>query len=144
MKEEKHFTEFPTSCDGKVPAGKHHFSFSFLIPSNAPASFKIDNFNRTYYYVIAVLDIPWRFDKTDSACFFVGRRDDLNLFCSLKEPKNQDIIDIRRKFRMKISIPCSVFTPGSNIPVSIHIVNKRSKPFGRVRIRLIQKVEKRG
>jgi hypothetical protein len=144
MKEEQYKTKFPTSSDGRVPAGKYYFSFSFLIPSNAPASFKIDNFNRTYYYVIAVLDIPWRFDKTDFVCFFVDRRDDLNSFPLFKEPKNQDIIDIRRKFRMTISIPYSSFTPGSSIPVSIHIVNNRTKAVGKVRIRLIQKVEKRG
>jgi hypothetical protein len=144
MEEEKHFTEFPTSSDGRVPAGKHHFRFSFLIPSDAPASFKLDYANRTCYSVRTELDIPWRFNKIDHVYFHVDRRDDFSSFHLFKVPKIQDIVDIHRNFWMTISIPYIVFTPGSSIPISIQIVNKSSKAIGRVRIRLIQKVEKRG
>jgi hypothetical protein len=144
MKEKQYITEFSTSSDGKVPAGKHLFSFSVLIPSDVPASIRLDYANRTYYSVKAELVIPWRFNKFDHVSFHVDRRDDFNSFPLFKVPNVQDIVDTRRNLSMKISVPYTVFTPSSSIPVSIRIVNNRSKPVGKVRIRLIQKVEKHG
>ncbi|KAF1764848.1 hypothetical protein GCK72_004798 [Caenorhabditis remanei] len=48
------------SKDGKtpIPAGKHVYSFSFVLPKDCPPTFKGSNGN-TCYRAQAVIDIPW-------------------------------------------------------------------------------------
>jgi hypothetical protein len=144
MKDKQYITVFTSSDDGKLPAGKYRFGFSFLIPPYVPASFKLDGVNYIEYLVRAELVIAWRLNKTDHVFFQVDRRDDLNFLSSYRAPCVRKVEATNRNFTMTVSIPYIVFTPGSRVPISILIDNNGSKPVGVIGMKLFRKIVKEG
>jgi hypothetical protein len=140
------FTKFKTA---KVPAGKYKFKFAFKVPPFVPASFQSYYIDEIDYSVRAVLDIPWGLKKRDCVAFKIDRRDDYNCACfrtlCIKEiTRTMRFLDFASgHFTMTVSIPYSVYTPGSDIRVTIHIDNKTSKTIGPISIKLVQNVVKK-
>jgi hypothetical protein len=100
------------------------------LPPQIPGTF-IGQKGRISYYIEAVLDIPWRFDKEVKSSFKVVRLDDLNQHPALMLPSEQSTKESYCCFcycggpcKMFASIPHQGFSPGSLIPIKIKYINQ--------------------
>jgi hypothetical protein len=95
------------------------------------------NYGQVEYFVEACLDVPWSLDKEFKADFKVVREDDYSQQEDLISPQKQNIESIA-SMQASVSIPQSVFTPGSIIPITIQIDNDSDKKVGKVHLKLKQ------
>ena len=119
-------------------AGDHRYRFEIDLPSGLPASMQFMN-GSIEYYVEACLDIPWAFDKECRVNFSVVRKDDYNGDDRLKNAsmiettiQTSSCFSTSKPILAQISVPYSVFTPGSKIPITFNIVNTSNKDVSRI------------
>lgn len=111
-------------------SGTYRYDFACPLPPQLPASFEASH-GHIRYYIEAVLDIPWRFDKESKLQFTVARVNDLNESLDLKIPCR---IEEVKKFccffcesdplMMTVTLPYSGFVPGQNIHVAVNYNNR--------------------
>lgn len=131
-----------------MPAGTYRYNFEIDLHPNLPASMSF-NHGEIKYTVEARLDIPWAFDKEIKVEFKVARMDDYNNNLALKQPCVKEYeIDTCGPCRCStipiqatVSIPHSVFTPGSKIPITLHLENPSSTDVQRIHFKLKQNID---
>jgi len=129
----------------ELQPGTHTFNFVFPLPYELPSSLNL-KFGRIIYYVEAVLDIPWKFDKEIKVPFTVFRFDDLNFYKNLKEPvklvESKSILTFSAfafKFiKMAVSVPYSGYAVGQSVPITINYENETHTKVVKTSIKLIQ------
>lgn len=132
----------------QLGAGMHRYNFEVLLPPGLPASLELTH-GSIRYYVEGCLDIPWHFDEECKVVFRVCRKDDFNMVQQMKVPKmHQAEIDTSTCFTMsrfplkaKVTIPQSVFTPGSYLPIKICLDNGSNKKIDRTDIKFKQSIK---
>jgi hypothetical protein len=132
----------------QVPAGIHEFNFEVLLHPLLPQSLK-SKYGSIRYSIKACLDVTWSFNKTLKVGFKVSRNDDYSRVRDLTVPHvKQCEIDNKTCFfwakgslHASVSIPHSVFTPDSEIPITIHLDNKNNKKVDQVLIQLAQIID---
>lgn len=123
-----------------MASGTYRYNFECQLPHSIPASFE-GSYGHIRYYIEACLDIPWRFDKEYRIQFTVVRNDDLNERPELKIPCRQEefakfccLFCQSAPMIMTATIPCSGFTPGQMIPVTVNFDNKSTVKVDRTKI----------
>ncbi|KAL7040029.1 hypothetical protein ACKWTF_000226 [Chironomus riparius] len=137
----------PSGTTFELQPGTHKFNFVFPIPFQIPSSLTL-KFGRILYYVEAVLDIPWKFDKEVKVPFTVFRFDDLNFYRNLKEPvklvESKSILTFSAfafKFiKMTVSVPYSGYAVGQSVPITINYENETHTKVVKTSIKLIQTI----
>jgi hypothetical protein len=132
----------------ELTAGIHRFNFRVQLPPNLPASLEF-NFGKIQYSIEAVIDLPWKFNQQTKVFFNVLRKDDYSGKPMLASPQGAeheiqtaDIFSWTSKpLLASVSIPYSVFTPGSAIPITIHLENRSNKNIIRIHMKLKQYVK---
>ncbi|XP_070494889.1 arrestin domain-containing protein 3-like [Chironomus tepperi] len=113
-----------------VQPGSHKYNFACQLPEQLPATFDGVH-GEIRYYVEAVLDIPWRFDKEVKTPITIVRHDDLNLYPELRVA--QAVEEVKTfcclfcesgPLLMQATIPQSGFAKGQYVPIKIHYSNK--------------------
>jgi hypothetical protein len=98
---------------------------------------------KVQYFVEGCLDIPWAFDKEFKVEFTVVRRDDFSGQKDFATPQVKKV-DVSTcscfcccsaPLKTTVSLPYSVFTPGSTIPITINVENENAK-MGKVVMKL--------
>jgi hypothetical protein len=119
-----------TSTAIEMESGAHRFNFEFQLPLAIPSSLDVSR-GSIRYYVQAYLDVPWRLDKEYKIQFYVFRKDENNHSLENAAPMTvQEIIDTSTMFKaskplfVTATVPYRVFTPGSTIPITIHLDNQ--------------------
>jgi hypothetical protein len=128
-----------------LPEGLHVFKFQVQLPSKIPASLHYKH-GKIEYSAETVLQVPWKFDKDSKVLFNVIRKDNFSSDVKLSAPRSlEHEISTRNIFSWnskpllaKILIPCSVFTPGSIIPITIHLENRSQTNISNIHIKLEQ------
>jgi hypothetical protein len=129
-------------------SGFHQFNFEIRLPPNLPRSLE-SRHGSIRYWVEGRLDIPWSIDKTYKVDFKVFRQDDYSGIQDLIIPRiiqceiDNETFFSRTKgsLHVVVSIPHSVFTPGSEIPIKIHLESKNNKGVSQVGIKLKQIID---
>lgn len=113
-----------------IQPGIHRYSFACQLPSEIPYSLDAAHGNIAYF-VEAVLDIPWKFDKEIKTSFTVVRHDDLNIYQELKLGQALEkyktfccLFCESQPMLVQASIPCSGFAKGQSIPIKVQYTNK--------------------
>lgn len=75
----------------EIAAGTYTYNFVVKLPELLPESFD-GTLGSIFYKAVAVLDVPWKFDKEIEEPFTVARRDNLSDFPELKIPQCQEMI----------------------------------------------------
>lgn len=127
--------------------GVHKFDFEFQLPLGVPSSFEGIR-GSIRYYVQAFLDVPWSFDKEYKVELKVARQDDYSRFLENTVPMSaQESIDTSTMFKaskplfITATIPHKVFTPGSIIPITIHLDNQGRFNVEKLIVRLKQYID---
>lgn len=131
----------------EVTSGTHRYDFECLLPPQLPASFEASH-GSIRYHVEAVLDVPWSFDKEFELQFTVARNDDLNFQPYLKIPSQSEKIKRfcclfceSEPLILTVTLPCTGYSPGQNIPVTIVYNNKSNVTITATRINLKRTIE---
>lgn len=126
----------------EMPSGTHRYNFALQLPPLLPASFEASH-GHIRYEVEAVLDVPWGFDKEFKLQFTIVRNDDLNFDPQLRMPCQMEEITTfcclfcqSAPLMMTVSVPCTGFAAGQNIPININYVNKSDVDATRTKINL--------
>jgi Arrestin (or S-antigen), N-terminal domain/Arrestin (or S-antigen), C-terminal domain len=123
----------------EMPSGVHRYNFECQLPPQLPASCEASHGN-IRYSVQAVLDAPWKIDKEFKRQFTV-LNDWLTDIPELKVPSQHE--EVRRfcwllcrsdPLLMTVSMPCTGYTPGQVIPVTVSYVNKSNVDVIRTKI----------
>jgi hypothetical protein len=129
------YCEEPSS----ITAGSYTFNFEFDLPSNLPQSLSFDH-GSIRYYVKAHLDIPWSLEKTSMVNVKISRKDDYSGDSELSVLRTvKQNIEVPTTFSSSsgpleatVSIPHSVFTPSSTIPITFDLRNDSDNNFNRI------------
>lgn len=113
-----------------ISGGVHNDNFEFDLPNSVPASFEAkQGFIR--YYVEAVLEETWGVNINSKQQFSVVRSDDLNDHPDLKLPVTDEemrtfccLFCESEPLIVTLALPCTGFTAGQDIPITISYVNK--------------------
>lgn len=113
----------------QVPIGIHRYEFEIQLPPNLPASLDLPR-GSIRYSLEARLDVPWSLNREFKVDLKIIRKDDYSAINELKVPRIiEEEIDTSTCFtsslplQATVSIPYSVFTPGSQIPITFHLDN---------------------
>lgn len=113
-----------------MSSGTYKYEFSCQLPEQLPASFQ-GSHGSINYEIEAATDIPWAFDKNLKEEFIVVRDEDLTNLPVLRiAVKSEEIKRFcclfckSKPLIMTVSLPCSGFAEGQEIPITINFVNK--------------------
>jgi Arrestin (or S-antigen), C-terminal domain/Arrestin (or S-antigen), N-terminal domain len=122
--------------------GAHRYDFCCKLPSKLPSSLSVMG-GTVSYYVKAVLEVPWGFDKQFDIPFTVHSRNDLNEISKLKEPSKHEesahFFSLALKTEPLVAtvfLPYSGFVPGQLLPVTINYDNKSNVDVFRTKLTL--------
>ena len=126
----------------EIHPGIHKYDFVCQLPDMLPYTVELRH-GSIRYYVEAVLDIPWSFDKEIKVPFTVVRCDDLNLSPELRIAQKYEEVKTfcclfcaSGPLVMTVSIPYTGFAVGQRVPIKIDYVNKSDVDVERTRIKL--------
>ena len=130
MNETKYLFGSRTAEPQIIQIGVHRYDFEIQLPAALPATLELRH-GGVRYNIEACLDCPWRLDREYKVEFTVRRNDDYNAYPELKIPRvvEQEIdtstcFTSSKPLNATVSIPYSVYTPGSQIPISFHLDNQ--------------------
>lgn len=113
-----------------VQPGSHKYNFACQLPEQLPYSFSGIH-GEIEFYVEAVLDIPWRFDKEIKTPITIVRHDDLNLYRELRIAQKVEEVKTfcclfceSGPLLIQATIPHSGFAKGQYVPIKIDYSNK--------------------
>lgn len=113
-----------------VQPGSHKYNFACQLPEQLPYTFDGVH-GEIKYFVEAVLDIPWSFDKEIKTPITIIRHDDMNMYPELRIAQKVEEVKTfcclfcqSEPLMMQASIPHSGFAKGQHIPIKIHYSNK--------------------
>lgn len=123
-------------------SGTHKYKFSTQLPEQLPNSTNL-KYGNIEYFVEAVLEVPYMFDKEIRTPFFVDC-DDLNYCQSLKEPVRR--VEVRNFSQYEslgttVMLPCSGFVADQIVPVTIFYENNSNANILRTKITFVQSIE---
>ncbi|KAL7040031.1 hypothetical protein ACKWTF_000228 [Chironomus riparius] len=126
----------------ELKSGTHKYKFSCQLPEQLPNSTNLKHGN-IEYFVEAVLEVPFMFDKEIRTPFFVDC-DDLNHCESLKEPIRR--VELRNFSQYEslcttVMLPCSGFVADQIVPITIFYDNNSNSSILRTRITFVQSIE---
>ncbi|KAG5676255.1 hypothetical protein PVAND_006103 [Polypedilum vanderplanki] len=123
----------------EIGAGIHRFNFSCELPYQLPYSMHTSH-GEIMYFVKAVLDIPWAFDKECQIPFLIVRYEDLNLYPRLRLPLDVDKLTTffldSEPLKTTISLPYTGFAIGQKIPIKIKYLNQGTVSVKETEIKL--------
>lgn len=126
----------------ELKSGKHKYKFSCQLPEQLPNSTSL-KYGNIEYFVEAVLEVPFMFDKEIKTPFFVDC-DDLNYCQSLKEPirrVEQKNFSQYEFVSFTVLLPCSGFVADQVVPVTIFYENNTNVSIWRSKITFVQSIE---
>ncbi|CAG9797191.1 unnamed protein product [Chironomus riparius] len=125
-----------------VQPGSHKYNFACQLPDQLPYTFDGVH-GEIKYYVEAVLDIPWRFDKEVKTPITIVRHDDLNLYQELRIAQKVEEVKTfcclfcqSEPLLIQATIPYSGFAKGQHVPIKIDYSNKSDVDVLMTRIKL--------
>ncbi|KAL7040025.1 hypothetical protein ACKWTF_000222 [Chironomus riparius] len=114
----------------EMPPGTHRYEFTCQLPPHIPYTVGLKH-AEIQYYVEAVLDIPWHFNKESKVPFFIIPYLDLNFYQHLKAPRSieafkniQTVFCKSGRLQMTVHLPYSGFAIGQKVPIKIDYENK--------------------
>ena len=120
--------------------GTHRYEFACQLPPQIPYTVGLKH-AEIHYYVEAVLDIPWQFDKESKVPLLIIPYVDLNFFQYLKAPKTietysntSSLFCASGRLEMTIQLPYTGFAVGQKVPIKIFYDNKSNKNVTRTRM----------
>jgi hypothetical protein len=129
-----------------IQPGVHQYNFAVALPEALPSSIKCKN-GSIEYYIEAVLDVPWFFDKKFKMPFTVERFDNLSLQHEYQLPVAVEdvktfccLLCASPPLMTNVEIPRSGYAKGESIPVKICYVNKSSIQVQRTGVKLMRKI----
>ena len=128
----------------ELQSGTHKYKFSCQLPEQLPNSTCLKH-GDIEYFVEAVLELPYMFDKEIKTPFFVDC-DDLNYCQSLKEPVRR--VELRNFSQYEslcttVMLPCSGFVADQIVPITIFYENNSNASILRTKITFVQSIEYR-
>ncbi|CAK8681138.1 unnamed protein product [Clavelina lepadiformis] len=129
--------------DQSLDVGHHRFSFSFLLPENAPCTFEgVVGWVR--YGIYVTIDVPFRKDIKTLACFHVLPKADLNQDERAKIPPKKEVeteVGLLSPKPVKILALCNKggYVPGETIDITLDIDNKSNDNLSMAKVWLEQK-----
>lgn len=132
----------------ELQPGTYKYNFSYQLPEKLPATINL-KYGNIAYFVEAVPDIPWMFNKEIKFPFVVARCDDLNLYRNLKEPLK--IVETKailsntpndiKLLRMTVMLPCSGFVANQMVSMTMFYENDSDTNVLKTTVTFNQKVE---
>ncbi|XP_049543011.1 arrestin domain-containing protein 17-like [Anopheles darlingi] len=131
----------------ELPAQRHLYKFSLLLPHTLPTSFEGD-YGYIRYTVRLVLQRPWKFDLTYKIAFTVVNQLNLN---ALDPPLNVAVVQEQIKhfscgpcrsdpLTINVLLPMTGYVPGQFILTTVDISNRSNKCIAEVKLKLRRKV----
>jgi Arrestin (or S-antigen), C-terminal domain/Arrestin (or S-antigen), N-terminal domain len=130
----------------EISPGLHKYDFACHLPELLPGSFAGIH-GQIEYYVEAVVDVPWGFDKETKVPFAVVRQDNFSMYPEFRVPMKQEDM---KKFCclfcesdvlfVSASIQCGAFITGQSIPVKIEYMNKSDIRVNSTQLKLRRKI----
>lgn len=125
-----------------MDAGNHKYKFSCQLPEQLPNSTKL-KYGNIEYFVEAVLEIPYLFDKEVRTPFFVDC-DDLNYCQSVQDPVRR--VELRNLSDYKsicttVMLPCSGYVTNQKVPITILYENNSNASILRTKIAFVQSID---
>ncbi|XP_062563572.1 arrestin domain-containing protein 2-like isoform X2 [Armigeres subalbatus] len=122
----------PSKGPVEIPVGTHVYNFSCVLSPSLPTSFE-GNYGKIRYTVCAILDRPWKFNKTCKAAFTVLKPLNLNLDPLMGQPQRADVTKTfccwpckSRPLLITVELPAKGYVPGQKIPLTITLNNTSS------------------
>ncbi|XP_050091145.1 arrestin domain-containing protein 17-like [Anopheles aquasalis] len=130
-----------------LPAQRHLYRFSLLLPDTLPTSFEGD-YGYIRYTVRLVLQRPWKFDLTYKIAFTVVNQLNLN---TLDPPLNVAVVQEQIKhfncgpcrsdpLTINVLLPMTGYVPGQFILTTVDISNRSNKCIAEVKLKLRRQV----
>ncbi|XP_035784904.1 arrestin domain-containing protein 17-like [Anopheles albimanus] len=130
-----------------LPAQRHLYRFSLLLPDTLPTSFEGD-YGYIRYTVRLVLQRPWKFDLTYKIAFTVVNQLNLN---AVNPPLNVAAVQEQIKhfscgpcrsdpLTINVLLPMTGYVPGQFILTTVDISNRSSKCIAEVKLKLRRQV----
>ena len=130
---------------GELPIGEHTFPFQYQLPEDIPRSFE-GSCGKIRYEIRAKIVQDHLLKINHKASTFLAVREQLDLRGLCMEPQTFDKASQVNclcfnfgSMNMMCNMPCTGFSPGDTIPISVHIENLTTK---NIRVRaVLQKQE---
>jgi len=126
----------------EMPAGVHRYEFTCQLPPHIPYTVGLQH-AEIGYYVEAVLDIPWKFDKESKIPLTIIPYVDLNFYQHLRIPQNFEMYKNTcslfcetGRVQMTIHVPYTGFAIGQKVPVKFSYINKSNVDVLRTKMTL--------
>ncbi|CAB3401823.1 unnamed protein product [Caenorhabditis bovis] len=111
--------------------GCHVFPFKFVIPENAPPSFKGDH-GIIRYSIKAIVERPWKTNRSTTKYFTVCPKKDLNNIATARDEASSSKLK-------KMTIPKKGYVAGETISVETKIANDSSRPIIKAECYLVER-----
>lgn len=136
------------SEDEKTPidmeVGLHRYDVIYQLPHWLPASLELAH-GFIQYNIQAIISFPWQSDETFDEIFTVGRRENMNEYPDLQLPSHSEEIKHfccwcceSEPLITTVTLPCTGFSPGENIPITISYNNQSDVKILKTKITLKQ------
>ena len=145
---EEYITDKFLLHQGPLGAGKHNFSFSFVLPPKLPCSFE-GQYGHVRYFIEAKLSRSgfFTFDKRQKQFITINSICDLNSTPGAEKPQTNSntktfgvLFWKSEPLSTTLTIPRYGFTSGENIPISAIIENQSNRKMNQTKALLYQKV----
>ncbi|KAF5300362.1 hypothetical protein FQR65_LT00983 [Abscondita terminalis] len=144
--EEVYFDEEFTLTEGgenfMLPAGKHTYPFSYILPRHLPSSFEGSHGN-IRYVIKAVIDRPWKFDYEAKIQLEISSPLDLNYIPGSRDPlytsaeKHVSCCWCKSgPITLDISLPVRGYCTGQQINIGAYVQNMSNVSADNVKFRL--------
>lgn len=129
-----------------LPAGNHRYAFEYHLSPFMPSSLEASH-GSISYNIEFILDVPWWFNRKFQLPLTVIRNDNLNDFPNLRLPVQHEAVQkfyswifFVKNLVMTVMLPCSGYTPGTEIPVTVKFDNNSGTAVDLTKINFIKTV----